>query len=70
MGTPRVENTFVGNSVGELQPSREEKVEVQNAPLVEARRKAEFKTAIQASTARILELALTCGDLDSDPEAA
>jgi len=42
-------------------------LEVQNTHLAEALRKAEFRIAIEASTARILGLALTRGPLDEDP---
>jgi hypothetical protein len=45
-------------------------LEVQNMRLAEALRKAEFRIAIEASTARILGLALTRNPMDTDPEAA
>lgn len=45
-------------------------LEVQNTRLAEALRKAEFRIAIEASTARILGLALTRGSVDTDPEVA
>ena len=45
-------------------------LEVQNTRLAEALRKAEFRIAIEASTARILGLALTRNPMDTDPEAA
>jgi len=51
-------------------PDKQEKLETQNALPAEALRKAGFRIAIRASTARILVLALMCGDLDSDPEVA
>jgi DsbC/DsbD-like thiol-disulfide interchange protein len=73
MSTPRVENTFLRDSAGADQPDKQEKLEIQNALNAlpaEALHKAEFRIAIRASTARILNLALTCGDLDSDPEVA
>ena len=47
-----------------------EKEQVQNTRLAEALRKAEFRIAIEASTARILGLALTRGPVDTDPEVA
>ena len=70
MSTPRVEHTFLRDSVGADQPDKQEKLETQNALPAEALRKAELRIAIRASTARILNLALTCGDVDSDPEVA
>ncbi|HXL14798.1 MAG TPA: hypothetical protein VN972_01840 [Methylomirabilota bacterium] len=45
-------------------------LEIQNNRLAEALRKEEFRTAIEASTARILSIALTRGTFDPDPEAA
>jgi len=36
----------------------------------ESKRKNEFRSAIEASTARILNIARTRGPADSDPEAA
>jgi len=45
-------------------------MEIQNTRLAEALRKEEFRTAIEASTARILSIALTRGTFDPDPEAA
>ena len=45
-------------------------LEVQNTRLAEALRKAQFRIAIEVSTARILGLALTRGSVDSDPEVA
>jgi len=45
-------------------------LEVQNTRLAEALRKAQFRIAIEASTARILGLALTRGSVDTDPEVA
>jgi len=44
--------------------------EIRTARDGNTKRKAEFKTAIEASTARILNIALTRGPTDSDPEAA
>jgi len=44
--------------------------ELQNTRAAESRRRAEYRTAIEASTARILSIALTRGPVDSDPEAA
>ena len=44
--------------------------ELQSARAAESRRKAEYRIAIEASTARILSIALTRGPVDSDPEAA
>jgi len=46
------------------------KLEVKNTRLAETLRKEEFRIAIEASTARILSIALTRGTLDPDPEAA
>ena len=45
-------------------------LEVQNTRLAEALRKAEFRIAIEASTARILGFALTRDPVDTDPEVA
>jgi hypothetical protein len=45
-------------------------LKVQNRRLAAALRKAEFRIAVDASTARILGLVLTRGPVDSDPEAA
>lgn len=45
-------------------------LEIQNARLAEALRQAELMLAIEASTARILSIALARGDTDPDPEAA
>jgi hypothetical protein len=44
--------------------------ELQKTRAAKSRRKAEYRTAIEASTARILSIALTRGPADSDPEAA
>lgn len=71
MSRRRVETMFLADSVGGVQPGKQEKLETQNALLAETLRKAEFRIAIRASTARILELAsTTSSDPDSDPEAA
>ena len=45
-------------------------LEIQNTRLAETLRKEEFRIAIEASTARILSIALTRGTFDPDPEAA
>jgi len=44
--------------------------EIQNTRAVESKRRAEFRSAIEASTARILSIAMTRGPADPDPEAA
>ena len=44
--------------------------EIQNPRLAEALRKTDLRIAIEASTARILTLAMTHGPVDPDPEAA
>jgi hypothetical protein len=49
---------------------KHEELKVQNKRLAAALRKAEFRIAVDASTARILGLVLTRGPVDSDPEAA
>ncbi len=45
-------------------------LEIKNTRLAETLRGEEFRIAIEASTARILSIALTRGTLDPDPEAA
>jgi len=45
-------------------------LEIQNPRLAGALRKTDLRIAIEASTARILSLAMTRGPVDSDPEAA
>jgi hypothetical protein len=44
-------------------------VEITSERAAESKRKAEFRSAIEASTARIMSIALTRGP-DLDPEAA
>ena len=45
-------------------------LEIPNPRLAEALRKTDLRIAIEASTARILTLAMTRGPVDPDPEAA
>jgi hypothetical protein len=45
-------------------------LEIQNTRLADVLRRTELRLAIEASTARILSIALTGGTRDSDPEAA
>jgi hypothetical protein len=44
--------------------------DIQNTRAADSKRRAEFRSAIEASTARILSIALTRGPADPDPEAA
>jgi hypothetical protein len=45
-------------------------LETQSTRLTDATRKREFRTAIEASTERLLRIALTGSPIDADPEAA
>ena len=51
-------------------PPAATEIEIPNPRLAEALRKTDLRIAIEASTARILTLAMTRGPVDSDPEAA
>ena len=59
-----------GIQTRETHEKKHAELKVQNTRLAEALRKAEFRIAIEASTARILGLALTRGPVDTDPEVA
>ena len=68
---PLVELNMKEEKKAEGIQSREKvELEAQDTRLAEALRKAEFRIAIEASTARILGLALTRGPVDTDPEVA
>ena len=59
----------------EIVPTRAERskpqLEIQSGHLLDSNRKTpDFKSAIEASTKRILDIAWTDGPYDSDPEAA
>jgi hypothetical protein len=71
MGLHIVENNMDKSEVVARPKTRAEKeLDIQNARLAAALRKAELRLAIEASTARILSLALTRGPVDADPEVA
>jgi len=74
MKQPLVEPGMHRDEKVEAVPTRVEgassEFEVQSSRAAESRRKTEFRSAIEASTARILSIALTRGPADSDPEAA
>lgn len=71
MGLHLVEGGMDNTEVVERPKSREEQaLDIQNIRLTEALHKAELRLAIEASTARILSLALTRGPADPDPEVA
>jgi len=65
-GMNRKEKTEVVTRVEDA--SSEFEVSKKNA--AESGRRSEYRTAIEASTARILRIALARGPVDSDPEAA
>ena len=44
--------------------------ELPKTTAAESGRRSEYRTAIEASTARILSIAMARGPVDSDPEAA
>jgi len=73
MRRPLVELNMKEEGTAEGIQTREKvraELEAQNTRLAAALRKAEFRIAIEASTARILGLALTRGPVDTDPEVA
>jgi hypothetical protein len=70
MRTPRVEDVIVGEPAAASRSDSQGEVEVQNPRLAKVLREDELKSAIRASTARILELALMYGDEDPDPDIA
>ena len=74
MRHPLVEPDMHPEDLVEVGPTRGESAssefEVQSTRAADSRRRAEFRSAIEASTARILSIALTRGPADPDPEAA
>ena len=65
MRTPEKKDVVPGREVRSV-PSE---TETARPRVADAARKTEFRTAIEASTARIISIALTRG-IDPDPEAA